>query len=390
MLKRRFYFLYALVIALSSFSGIIATGLFILSSFCFGIKNTKFGSIGLLGFVFVCLFSIFVNNPPSYFRVWERLAIFICTLLAYSPLIVNSKIGKNRVCLFEGLVFIMMIYGVASFIGFFFGINYFIRNEELLDYTEAGHFSGFTNHSMVLAPVSSLGGIYGLSQLLTKQRKGLLGLFWWGMTFMCFGAVLLSASRGSLGGLVLALVVAVYRYSAAHMGRFIRYGLYVIAALAISFPLWGGLTDYVIKKNDYNISQGGIAYSREAKMAARLYEIKNNIITGVGFSVVDEDVDYVDRQTGTIEPNSSWLGVFSMTGVFGFLLFLGIFIHAFYSAYKKIPDKQISILLSAIMGYFFVHMMIEGYVLAGGSFLCGTYWLTIGVIYSYSNLVKVF
>lgn len=390
--RRHFFLLYALIIALSTFSGVFYIGSIVYIASVIGFLvisvisgHLKFGLLGLLGFVMICVLSILVNNPPSYFRVWERLAFFVCTLLAFSPIIVSSRINTNRVLLFDSLMMVMMLFSVASFVGYFFGINFFLRGGVILDFTEAGHFSGFTNHSMNLAPISAMGGLYGITKALFSKKKDMFLYFWWGMTLMCFGSVLLSASRGALGGVVFAVVIIIYKRNAGHIDKFMRYGLSVIAALAISFPLWGGLTDSVIKKNNYNISEGGIMYSREEKMAARLYEIRNNPLTGVGFSTVDETVDYVDRSTGTVEPNSSWLGVFSMTGIFGFLIFLSIYVYAFINANKKIPDKQVSTLLCAIWGFFFVHMMIEGYILAGGNYLCGTYWLTLGVIFAYSN-----
>lgn len=396
MFRRRcIFYLYALVVALSTFSGVLRIGtavyvilvfLFFLYAFVARGKKLRIGSSAIVFFLIICILSILVNAPPSYFRVWERLAIFLSTLLAFSPLLVSESLNWNRRLLFEGLLKVMLLFSVASFVGFFFGINFFVRNGDILAYNEAGHFSGFTNHSMALAPVSAIGGIYAMTKALLTVKKERQWYLWWSLTFACFGSVLLSASRGSLGGTLLAIVIVIYRYNAGRISRFFRYFMIGIAIVAFTFPLWGGLTQYVVHKNNYNISQGGIAYSREAKMEARVYEIRNNFFTGVGFSVVDETVDVVDHSTGTIEPNSSWLAVFSMTGVFGFLLFLGIFIHAFKTAYKRIPDRNAAVLLCGILGYFLIHMMIEGYIFAAGSFLCGTFWLTIGTTYAYSNV----
>lgn len=395
--KQLFFFVYAFAIALATFSGLfnIGTLAYVILTFAFfvicflsssGGKSLHIGPYNVIGFIAICVVSIFINHPPSYFRVWERLAIFVSTLLAFSPLFVGKIVNRNRIMLFDNLVKVMMIFAVLSFFAYFLGINFFIRNGELLDYTEAGHFSGFTNHSMVLAPIAAISAIYGLTKILSSRIQNRKVIIWWAVTLCCYGSVLLSASRGSLGGVAFASIVAVYRYNSGRMGRFLQYALLAVATLSLTFPLWGGLTDAVSQKNEYNISQGGVVYSREAKMAARLYEIKNNPLTGVGFSVVDESVDNVDRETGTVEPNSSWLGVFSMTGVFGFILFAGIFIRAFITAYRKITDKSIATFLCGILAFFLVHMMIEGYVLAGGNFLCGTYWLTLGVVYAYSSL----
>ena len=400
MKKREIFFLlYAIVIAFSTFSGVLRFGIIVylvlvllFFAICIltssGRCSVKLGSKGIFGFLLVCTISILINNPPSYFRVWERLAIFLMVVIAFSPLILGNSFNRNRVLLFNGLVKVMALFAVASFFGYFLGINFFIRNGELLDYTEAGHFSGFANHSMVLAPISAIASIYGVSKMLSLGNKGNHKFFWWVITLTSIGSVLLSASRGALAGLVLGIVVSVYRHSGSRMGKFVQYGLVVVALASLTFPLWGGLADPVMEKYDYNISQGGMAYSREDKMAARMYEIRNNFISGVGFSVVDETVDSVDHMTGTIEPNSSWLGVFSMTGVFGFLIFLGIFIKSFWTAYKKIPDNEIAVFLCGLLSFFVVHLMIEGYVLAGGNFLCGFYWLTLGIVFAYSSLYK--
>lgn len=380
----------AVLMSLSTFSGvfrlpgivyIVLVGFFFLYSF-FRKPEIKLDWKSIWLFVLICILSLLINRPNSYFRAWERLLLLLSTLLAFSPLIVSHSLNISRISLYDKLLKIMILFSVASFVGYFFGINFFVRDGYVLAYNEAGHFSGFTNHSMVLAPISAMGGIYALSRALTKPMERIERLKWLAAMLLCFGSVLLSASRGALAGTVLGVIVIIYRHNAGHMGGILKYTMIILAILAITIPFWGGLTQYVVEKNDYNMEQGGIIYSREDKMAARLYEIRNNPFSGVGFCVVDETVDYVDHSTGTIEPNSSWLGVFSMTGVFGFLIFLSIFVHAFITAYKKIKNTGQACLLCGILGFFFVHMMIEGYVLAAGSLLCGMYWLTIGVVHA--------
>ena len=395
--RRYFYLLYALIIALSTFSGFFRLGsitylaaviLFLLLPFLASSARfpIRLGSGKVLLLLFICFISILINNPPSYFRVWERLLLFTIVLLAFSPLTNGIVLNRNRILLFDSLIYTMLLFSVASFIGYFFGINFFTLSGELLEYSEAGHFSGFTYHSMALAPISSLSALLGLSKILSLKSEETKKTIWWIITPLCYGAVFLSASRGALAGVIFASAIAVYRHSGARMGKFLRYSLHVIALASFTFPIWGGLTESVIEKNKSNMSQGGFMYSRETKMAARLYEIRNNFLTGVGFSVVDESVDYVDRETGTIEPNSSWLCVFSMTGLFGFVVFLLIYINSFKTAYKKITNTEKSVFLCSVLAFFFVHMMVEGYVFAAGSFLCGTYWLTLGVVHAYAKL----
>lgn len=389
----------AFVVAFSTFSGVFhlnpiyyigVTLLFILISYVPSVGIIHFKSKSILLLLTICVISLIINQPPTYFRVWNRLALYIIILIAYSPLFYSSSINKNRAIFYVSIIKVMIIFSVLSFIGYFFGINYFSVNGETLAYDVAGHFSGFTSHSMALAPISSISAIYCLSKFLSTDSKGFYKNIWIVLTLACVGATLLSASRGALGGLILGVVVVIYRFKHGRMGAFIKYILIVSAFLATTFSVWGSLSDYVIQKNESNIEKGGIIYSRKDKMAARIYEIKNNPLTGVGFCTVDERVDYVNKEKGTIEPNSSWLCVFSMTGIFGFLVFLYIFVDSFIIALKRVKDNNSAILLSGIIAFLSIHLMIEGYVFAGGSYLCGFFWLTLGVIFAtYNNNLRL-
>lgn len=385
--------LFAVLITLSTYSGFFKMPttfnmaiilLFVLYSLLVKSGSVVIKSVLLFGFMIVCIVSIFINNPPSYFRVWERLAMFSLLIIAYSPLITNKRFEINRIVLYRMFLWIMTLYAVGSFIAYFFGINFFIREGEVYDYTEAGHFSGLTHHSMSLGPVAAISSIFCLVKALSNKeiKKRII---WFAVSFSSFAAMMLAASRGALGGFVLAVLLIVLKLGEKKSGKIVRNLSIVLIIVAAMYPVLGELSESVRAKNEYGQSQGGIMYSREAKMTARLYEIQHNFFTGVGFATVDETVDVVDRSTGTIEPNSSWLGVFSMTGVLGFILFLAIYLSSMRIAMKRISDKYMSLLLMGIMAFYFVHMMIEGYALAAGSYNCTMYWLTVGVIHAYRN-----
>ncbi len=388
----------ATIIALSTFSGVLRLPpliylfcifLFFVCFVCSYIKTAKVGYTSLLVFVLICLLSILINNPPSYFKVWERLFVIIMIFLSFTPIIVNNEISKKRMQLFKSLLIVMTLFSFGSFFAYFLGINYFVRAGVELDASGTGHFSGLTNHSMMLAPISSLSSIYCFSKILSNKSRNKLRIRWIAIFITVFGALLLSASRGAFGGAVLGILVLLFRYNSGKLSKTIKYLFVVLIVGTASFPIWGGLSSALIDKQTSNVDKGGVMYSREAKMGARLYEIQNNFFTGVGFCVVDEIVDSVDKQTGTIEPNSSWLGVFSMTGIFGFITFLYIFIKTFKEAYLNIIDNNIASLMCGILAFFFVHLIIEGYVLAGGNILCGLFWLAIGASYSQTRYFKI-
>ena len=86
--------------------------------------------------------------------------------------------------------------------------------------------------------------------------------------------------------------------------------------------------------NTLLINTGGTFSSRESLWMARIAEIKSHPLTGVGFCCVDPRLTPVNTQTGVIEPGSSWLAIFSMTGILGFLSFIIVFYKTFHHAYS--------------------------------------------------------
>ena len=378
----------SVIIALSSYSGFfrlssyyyIACILFFFVGYVLpSFKRVEVGSGALLVFLVICVLSIIINNPPRYFRAWERLLAFSLILFALSPIVSNDTITKNRLVLFNSLFLIVIIYSCASFFAYFRGVNFFQRDGVTLDYTHAGHFSGFMNHSMMLAPVASLAAIYCLSMLFRSWKHRKKRVLWLCLTITCAGSVLLSGSRGGTGSLLFAFLIMLFRYNRGRIGKTLSYLLIVSSVLVATTSLWQTIVTPVEEKISGNLERGGLFYSREAKMAARVYEIRNNLLTGVGFATVDETVDFVDKEKGTIEPNSSWLAIFSMTGVFGFLCFVVFYANLLICAYKKINDRILSTLMIGILSFFLLHFITEGYVLAAGSVLCGLFWLSTGV-----------
>ncbi len=82
-------------------------------------------------------------------------------------------------------------------------------------------------------------------------------------------------------------------------------------------------------------------------------------------------------KTGTIEPGSSWLFLLSSLGLYGFLSFLIPFAYNTYMLYKNLNTGFNGGLLCSIMVLFSVHMLIEGYVVAPGAYLCFLLWLSL-------------
>ena len=122
----------------------------------------------------------------------------------------------------------------------------------------------------------------------------------------------------------------------------------------------------------------------------RVVEFKNNPVLGVGFVAVDlrsaMAASDADMERGIVETGSSWLCILSMTGLIGALLLIPVFFSAYRTAWNK--KTEMSPIILGILTMFSMHMLAEGYVLAGGSFLAFTIWLTVGLAYDQKNIRK--
>lgn len=385
------YYVLAFFVALSTFSGVLSLPNFVYifcMLFFIGWSLYKsdfefdFGSISIFVFLIVCAFSLLLNNPPSYFRPWERLVFYLLVLITFTPLLNSYSIVEERLKLTECLFMMAIGFTVASFFGYFLGINFFNPSEYDVDMSVAGHFSGFFNHSMILGAVGAVAFIFSFSKMLIKEERN-DKIIWLVITSMCFVATLLSASRGAAGAAVIGAIAVLYQMSKMRKKNFAKYIGIIIILCILLFPVLAIIMAGILEKNAANMSEGGMFSSRGNQYFARFMEIKEHFYTGVGFACIDPKYDYADTKTGQIEPGSSWLAVFSMTGVFGFVLFLIIYLKSLYTAITKIKDESLSLLSCGLLVFFGIHFIVEAYVMAPGNFLCGLYWLVAGNVLIY-------
>lgn len=346
-------------------------------------------NIWVLLFLLVCILSLVVNNPPSFFRAWNRLGVYSLVLLVVSPLFDSLVATRVRYRLFIYFIYIGVILSVGSFFAFFLGINLFERNGEYLE-IGAGTFSGLMNHSMVLGPISALSAICvfvkvlnpGNLELSTRKKHLLIAVM-----VCCCGACLLAASRSALGGLMVGLTLVLVRTYKHRISRTMG----TIAVIAIlggaTFPIWGGLLTFVNQKQTSNVESGGAFFSREERFSARIYEFKSSPIIGIGFSTADTQFLGVDMETGRVEPGSSWLAILSMTGILGLLCFLPICFGAVKRVWK-IRDPFVSCLLCSFLSFFFIHMIAEGYIFAPKSCFILLLWLIFSCINGIATIEK--
>jgi O-antigen ligase len=164
---------------------------------------------------------------------------------------------------------------------------------------------------------------------------------------------------------------------------FLKKLLPLVLVLLVTFPLWKGALSGLQEKQQKNVEMmGGTSGSRDEKWSNRLEEFNQSPIWGMGFSACDpqNDEDYM-RSTGTIEPGSSWLAVLSMTGLIGFIPFVIMACKAGCKVWKYRKVNQRAPLYIGLIAFLFTHMLVEGYILAGGSVFCFVSWLIIASCY---------
>lgn len=315
--------------------------------------------------------SLIILNPPAVFSPWARFALFIAVITIASPMLQSPNLRLFRYKCLNSILVMSVVISVISFVFYFLGIN-FMQYSADLEFTEKGGlFGGLTNHSIVLGILSGISTCFLVYKGLTHNSKWLL------MVVPCFGSLLFSASRGALLATVTGMISIIIMTYRLHMSKI---KLWIVLSIAI-VGMWYVATNTMVlsglesKMSDRNTAT--LLSSREAKIIYRLEEFKSSPLIGIGFSTISLDGgDDVNLSTGTIEPGSSWLSLFSMTGIIGALFFIVILVKSIRTQMAEKTHR--SVLLIGLLSFFSVSMFSEGYIFAAGSPLCYILWLTIG------------
>ena len=322
--------------------------------------------------------SLLLANPDPLFRSWLRFLNFFLVFVVASPLLQNSKAIAFRKHAFNVFLGLSVLFSVASFFGFFFGIN-LMRIEDATSLeviqNQAGSFGGFYIQSMILGPMAAVSAITCYYNFLTKKNVifAVLGI-------MSAGSCMFAASRAAFIAMIIAIVVTTY-YLADNKGQFAKWSLHWLVILAVTFPVWYGATYLMQQKNERLVESGRMINSRKGKYECRIKEIRENPISGVGFCAIDPQTgDNYDQVTGQIEPGTSWLAIPAQTGLLGLLFFIVLVIES-WNKFSLWRSKERALSLG-VMAMFLVHFCAEGYLLSAGGTLCFLAWISIG---SYSK-----
>lgn len=335
----------------------------------FKAQKVEWYFIALLGFLII---QLKICNTPAIFNVWMRFGLFVVMIIGISPMLQGDRIRDIRFQLWKLTLLISIILSLGSFVCFFLEINY-MRRGEFDGIIDVGLFGGLTSHSMLLGPIAALASIF-FAYIAYKKNSTLLSL----CCFACLCAVLFSASRLALISAIIGITFMLYSIAATKI-KFAQIMLAMVLLLCTSFPLWRATTNFVVEKQQNNVENGSILFSRAEKFENRINEFKSSPLIGIGFATVSTKTSDYSPYTGGIEPGSSWLSILSMLGIVGAIWFGGFFKKVYAGINSTSPPM--SALFKGIFVFMCVHMLAEGYFFSAGSYLFFVVWLSFSVFY---------
>lgn len=356
----------------------IRLGISIIVVFVFIRTKSKL-NILFFGYLIYLLLTILIASPNPIFRSYERLAVFAILFAVVSPLFIGDYAKRFRIKALTSLLVLCTILSVLSFFAFFIGINLFVRNDIILDdyMSNAGWFSGLFSHSMILGQLSALSACYVL-YLFLKFKKYIFLL----ILIPTMGSVLFAASRTAFIAMAVAFIFEIYRFSNKKL-VFVKYIVICTFFISLSFPLWQKGFSRMESKGSV-VSNKGFS-SRDYAWNERINEFKSSPITGLGYAAA---TDKYAHGNGRIEYGSSWLMFLSTTGLIGFTFIIILFFLSYKATICSHDDE--AFLLSTLLVFSAIHMIAEGYALAGSNPQSSVLWLIIGCCYDlrYEKQIK--
>lgn len=328
----------------------------------------------MMVFLIWAAFSIIFNNPDPVFQSWPRYCTFLLLVLNAGPLNSSKFAMEFRANVFKYSMFLIVAMSIGSLVAYWTGNPIFYHGYQ--------YFKGLYNHSMSLGPMAAISAVFCFQLWLGDKNGGMKRRIWLllavGSALMCMLASSRTAFIAMLfsGGVIL---LAVYK---GRIGQMLAVVVGVVGVVAITSPLWQSFATGLLNKQENQDLMG--ENSRIALWNDRIAEFQDSPIFGQGFSAMNPNIvsdESFNIITGVIEPGSSWLYVLSALGLVGFTLFCIIVIPQTVKLFfnRNVQPDSMAMTVLGVNLIFLVHMLSEGYILAGGTAICFFAWLSFAV-----------
>lgn len=346
-------------------------------------RSIKFYSLMTI-YLIVALASIIVNQVVSV-SAWGRFASFSCIMITYGPVCTNSLIDKKRKSVLYTLLYSFATITLISILLMILGVVPRVNPNET-----SGGFSGILNSSMTLAPIVASSAFLGIYILVTSNKYKYLKILF---ILICIWVLFITGSRSAIAAFFIALAIflwGLYQKRILTLLFLVILPLICVAGLSAKFVDNIDLSnvsmfEVILKK--HQIEETLQQNSRETKWTERISEFQSNPFLGVGLFSVDENYSRDDISSfRSIEYGTSWLALLSTTGIIGFLFIFIFYIKTIFSLWKKrILDKN-SLIILALVIFFGLHLIFEGYMFSARNILTVFFWCLMSYAYSYNKL----
>ncbi|MEM5563992.1 O-antigen ligase family protein [Psychroserpens sp. AS72] len=326
---------------------------------------------GILSFfILAIIFSLIGNTIPSYFKAEERFISFLLIFCLLSPWFFSNALSEVRTYVFKYTNLLLIIVVILSFIGNVSGGFPGIGRSDM--------YQGLTSHSMLLGPIAGVVMLMALWKGSQQNIKRKVFLICVAIVIICLYTLLLTGSRSSLiGGVVSSFVLLVLVFR-RNLSKLIKIGIFLVLLLVSTAPFWGAYTANIDKKNEYAQEEGDNFASRSELWGYRYEEFEQSPVIGIGFA--SSNKGSINFENGQIEPGTSWGVLFAQLGILGAIPIIFLFLVYFKKLYNQNDASNKSKLLFAMLFFFTIHLIVEGYILASGNFMFFYIWLLLGVV----------
>lgn len=341
------------------------------------LKKEKNYNYFMILFLFVAFISILLNEIDPIYMSTERLISFFILIVAIGPLLENNLSVFFKIQLFNDANKILIFFTFISFLGYLIKLPLFFNTSG---------YRGLLNHSMLLGPIAALSAINTINYfvLATHRTKKIvfISLFFISI-LMCIAA----ASRGAIVALVISLLFYGFILFRTSIWKLTKVVMIFVLITISTTSIWMPFTEKLVQKQATKIQTENILSDRDRMWIDRIMDFKESPIYGVGFASFRNTANSKINNAENIEPGTSWLMIFSSTGILGLIAFMFLIIHPIFQIFQaQNSSNKIYPFMMSILIFFIFHLAIEGYALSAGGVLFFYMWLTIAL--SQKRIIK--
>lgn len=336
--------------------------------------NTRY-CIPLLAFLLYYGATLFIHPHSELLVRLSRYVAFAIGILLFSPLLMSKQLTLVRKYIFVTIFRTLLMMVLISFLIWIYCtiMGYEISDSHFYYYG----FKGIFDSGMVLSPAAGVVAIVSLHKSLTTTSS--LRILWLVMTLISTITCVAAGSRIAVLGMITAFIVesVLMRNVIKDIFSDFKYKIASIIVLLGLVAMSPAASKVISHKNSIGQAHDSIIYSRQALWTARIDEICSSPLTGIGYANESTGLssDHAVQQSTNLEPGSSWLSLASYGGIIGVGIFSWFSYMMLGETYAN-RHKKHAIPTLALLTFFFVDGIAEGWLMFSGALLFPIFWST--------------